>query len=106
MFTIPLYDDRRGTEAVTLIAPGIQTRDAIGTDRGSQFISMEFTQMLKDTGIAISMDGKGCWRDNLFVERLWKSIKYVEFYLRAYETIERAARVAGKVRSPVLWRNG
>jgi putative transposase len=45
-------------------------------DQGSQFTSVAFTQVLRDHGIAISMDGKGCWRDNVFVERLWKSIKY------------------------------
>ena len=47
----------------------------------------EFTGLLKDQGIQISMDGKGCWRDNVFVERLWKSIKYEEVYLHAYETV-------------------
>ena len=52
------------------------------TDQGSQFTSLEFTQLLNDNGIAISMDGKGCRRDNVFVERLWKSIKYEEVYLR------------------------
>ena len=60
------------------------------TDQGSQFTSMEFTQLLKDNGIAISMDGRGCWRDNVFVERLWKSIKYEEVYLRSYETVSQA----------------
>jgi putative transposase len=61
--------------------------EIFNTDQGSQFTSLEFTQLLKDHGIAISMDGKGCWRDNVFVERLWKSIKYEEVYLRAYETV-------------------
>jgi len=60
------------------------------TDQGSQFTSLEFTQLLKGHGIAISMDGKGCWRDNVFVERLWKSIKYEEVYLRAYENVSAA----------------
>jgi len=45
--------------------------DIFNTDQGSQFTSLEFTQLLQDHGIAISMDGKGCWRDNVFVERLW-----------------------------------
>jgi transposase InsO family protein len=54
------------------------------------FTSQEFTQLLKENGIAISMDGRGCWRDNVFVERLWKSIKYEEVYLRAYETVSAA----------------
>jgi putative transposase len=66
------------------------------TDQGSQFTSLEFTQLLKDHGIAISMDGKGCWRDNVFVERLWKSIKYEEVYLRAYETVSAARSGIGR----------
>jgi putative transposase len=61
--------------------------DIFNTDQGSQFTSLEFTRLLKDNGIAISMDGRGCWRDNVFVERLWKSIKYEEVYLHAYETL-------------------
>ena len=61
--------------------------DIFNTDQGCQFTSLEFTGLLKQHGIAISMDGKGCWRDNVFVERLWKSIKYEEVYLHAYETI-------------------
>ena len=60
------------------------------TDQGCQFTSLEFTSLLKDQGIQISMDGKGCWRDNVFVERLWKSIKYEEVYLHAYETVSAA----------------
>jgi len=64
--------------------------DIFNTDQGSQFTSLEFTQLLRDNGIAISMDGRGCWRDNVFVERLWKSIKYEEVYLRAYETVSAA----------------
>ena len=64
--------------------------DIFNTDQGCQFTSMEFTGLLKDQGIQISMDGKGCWRDNVFVERLWKSIKYEEVYLHAYETISAA----------------
>ncbi len=60
------------------------------TDQGCQFTSLEFTGLLKDHGIQISMDGKGCWRDNVFVERLWKSIKYEEVYLHAYETVSAA----------------
>jgi putative transposase len=57
------------------------------TDQGSQFTSDEFTRVLKDRGIQISMDGKGAWRDNVFVERLWRSVKYEEIYLHAYETM-------------------
>lgn len=70
--------------------------EIFNTDQGSQFTSFEFTQLLKDNGIAISMDGKGCWRDNVFVERLWKSIKYEEVYLRAYETVSAARSGIGR----------
>ncbi len=62
----------------------------------AQFTSLEFTQLLKDNGIAISMDGRGCWRDNVFVERLWKSIKYEEVYLHAYETVSAARSAIGR----------
>jgi putative transposase len=70
--------------------------EIFNTDQGSQFTSVEFTQLLKDNGINISMDGKGCWRDNVFVERLWKSIKYEEVYLRAYETVNAARNGIGR----------
>lgn len=55
--------------------------EIFNTDHGAQFTSADFTSMLHNHGIAISMDGKGCWRDNIFVERLWRSIKYKEVYL-------------------------
>ena len=58
--------------------------------QGSQFTSAEFTGALLAKGIAISMDGKGAWRDNVFVERLWRTIKYEEVYLRAYDTVSDA----------------
>jgi len=61
--------------------------EIFNTDQGCQFTSLEFTGLLKAHGIQISMDGTGCWRDNVFVERLWKSIKYEEVYLHAYETV-------------------
>jgi putative transposase len=61
--------------------------EIFNTDQGCQFTSLEFTGLLKDHGIQISMDGRGCWRDNVFVERLWRSLKYEEVYLRAYETV-------------------
>ena len=61
--------------------------EIFNTAQRCQFTSQEFTGLLKDQGIQISMDGKGCWRDNVFVERLWKSIKYEEVYLHAYETV-------------------
>jgi putative transposase len=64
--------------------------DYFNTDQGSQFTSLAFTDALKEKGIQISMDGKGCWRDNVFVERIWKSLKYEEVYLHAYETVSDA----------------
>ncbi len=64
--------------------------EVFNTDQGSQFTSHDFTGVLLKAGIAISMDGKGSWRDNIFVERLWRSIKYEEVYLRAYETVSDA----------------
>ena len=66
------------------------TPDIFNTDQGSQFTSSAFTGMLKQHGIRISMDGKGAWRDNVFVERLWKSVKYEEVYLKAYNTVSEA----------------
>ena len=64
--------------------------EIFNTDQGSQFTGLAFTGLLKENEIAISMDGKGCWRDNVFVERLWKSVKYEEVYLRAYESVSQA----------------
>jgi putative transposase len=55
--------------------------EIFNTDQGSQFTSTEFTGILLKNGIAISMDGKGCWRDNVFVERLWRLVKYEEVYI-------------------------
>ena len=57
---------------------------------------MAFTGLLRDNGIAISMDGRGAWRDNVFVARLWRSIKYEEVYLRAYDTVSDARTSIGK----------
>ena len=59
----------------------------MNTDQGSQFTSYAFIETLKQNNIQISMDGKGCWRDNVFVERLWKSVKYEEVYLHGYESV-------------------
>ena len=66
------------------------------TDQGCQFTSMEFTELLKQNSITISMDGKGCWRDNVFVERLWRSVKYEEVYLHAYDSVSEAKNGLGK----------
>ena len=64
--------------------------DIFNTDQGSQFTGAAFTGVLANNGIAISMDGKGAWRDNVFVERLWRSVKYEEVYLRAYDSVSEA----------------
>jgi putative transposase len=66
------------------------------TDQGSQFTGSAFTGVLADHGIAISMDGKGAWRDNVFVERLWRSVKYEEVYLRAYDNVSEARASIGR----------
>lgn len=60
--------------------------EIFNSDQGSQFTSLEFTQVLKDRGIRISMDGRGRWRDNIYVERFWRSLKYECVYLHAFET--------------------
>ncbi|MEB0282325.1 IS3 family transposase, partial [Sphingomonas sp. 10B4] len=79
-------------EALTRFgAPGI-----FNTDQGSQFTSMAFTAVLKREKIAISMDGRGAWRDNVFVERLWRSVKYEEVYLRAYGSVSEARASIGR----------
>ena len=70
--------------------------EIFNTDQGCQFTSLEFTGLLKDNGIQISMDGKGRWRDNVFVERLWRSVKYEEVYLRAYDSISAARQGMGR----------
>jgi putative transposase len=71
--------------------PGI-----FNTDQGSQFTSHDFTGVLIKAEIAISMDGKGAWRDNVFVERLWRTIKYEEVYLKAYDTVTGARASIGR----------
>jgi putative transposase len=65
--------------------PGI-----LNTDQGSQFTGTAFVGLVQQHGIQLSMDGKGSWRDNLFIERLWKSVKYEEVYLHAYDSVTEA----------------
>ena len=69
--------------------------DILNTDQGSQFTSFAFTNTLKDAGIHISMDGRGRWMDNVFIERLWRSVKYEEVYLRAYDSVAEARSSLG-----------
>ena len=66
--------------------------EIFNTDQGS----MAFTKVLRDNAIAVSMDGRGSWRDNVFVERLWRSIKYEEVYLRASDTVSGARASIGR----------
>src|ERR1035438_4163564 len=70
--------------------------EIFNTDQGSQFTSAAFTGLLADNGVRISMDGKGAWRDNVFVERLWRSVKYEEVYLRAYDSVAAARASIGR----------
>jgi putative transposase len=70
--------------------------EMFNTDQGSQFTCAAFTGLLLDNAIAISMDGKGAWRDNVFVERLWRSVKYEEVYLKAYDSVGEARASIGR----------
>lgn len=70
--------------------------DIFNTDQGSQFTSVDFTDVLKDANVSISMDGKGRWMDNVFIERLWRSLKYECVYLNAFETGTQARKGIGK----------
>ena len=69
--------------------------EIFNTDQGSQFTSEAFTGRLREEGIQTSMDGKGRWADNVFVERLWRSLKYALVYLHAYESVDEAGRRIG-----------
>ena len=73
-------------EALEEALQRFEAPEIFNTDQGSQFTCAAFTDVLKGHAIAISMDGKGRWVDNVFVERLWRSVKYEDVYLRAYET--------------------
>ena len=70
--------------------------EIFNTDQGSQFTSAAFTGLLLENGVAISMDGRGAWRDNVFVERIWRSVKYEEVYLRAYDSVGEARASLGR----------
>ena len=66
------------------------TPEIVNTDQGSQFTAAEFVKAVEDRGCRLSMDGRGAWRDNVFVERLWKSVKYERVYLHAYDSVAEA----------------
>ena len=80
-FCVEVLDDARAKHGKPKI---------FNTDQGSQFSGTAFTGVLIKNDIAISMDGKGAWRDNVFVERFWRSVKYEEVYLKAYEDVPEA----------------
>lgn len=82
--------------ARALEAAGGVLPEIFNTDQGSQFTSQEWVAALEEKGIAISMDGKGRWMDNVFIERLWRSVKYEDIYLRGYASID--ALIAGLTR--------
>ena len=82
--------------ARALKAAGGDLPEIFNTDQGSQFTSREWVAALQEKGIAISMDGKGRWMDNVFIERLWRSVKYEDIYLRGYASID--ALIAGLTR--------
>ena len=79
-------------EALELYGPP----EIMNTDQGSQFTSLEFTAALKEAGIKISMDGRGRWMDNIFIERLWRSLKYESVYLHELTTGSQAREVIGR----------
>jgi putative transposase len=64
--------------------------EIVNTDQGSQFTAVEFTETVLQRGCKLSMDGRGAWRDNVFVERLWRSVKYERVYLKAYDSVSAA----------------
>ena len=68
----------------------------MNTDQGSQFTSVAYLTALQDAKLAMSLDGTGAWRDTVFVERLWRTIKYEEVYLRAYRSVSEARRGLGR----------
>ena len=82
------------------VAPAIDIKalhsEIFNTDQGSQFTGAAFTGVLAAHDIKISMDGKGAWRDNVFVERLWRTVKYEEVYLRAYDSVSDARASLGR----------
>ncbi len=84
------------TEALEEAIRKYGTPDIFNTDQGSQFTSLDFTDILINNKIRISMDGRGRWRDNIFIERLWRTVKYEEVYLKAYESITHAKKELGK----------
>jgi putative transposase len=80
------------TEALEEALDRYDAPEIFNTDQGSQFTSEGFTGILRSHSVAISMDGRGRWMDNVFIERLWRSVKYEEVYLKGYENIPEARK--------------
>ena len=76
--------------------------EIVNTDQGSQFTAQEFVDAVQEAKAKLSMDGKGAWRDNVFVERLWRSVKYERVYLKRYESVSEARR---DVADYIQWYN-
>lgn len=72
------------------------TPDLVNTDQGSQFTAQDFVDAVQNAGAKLSMDGRGAWRDNVFVERIWRSVKYERVYLRAYASVSQARTDIGQ----------
>ena len=83
-------DDTFCVEALSEALQRYGKPEIFNTDQGAQFTSEGFTDVLKEHDIAISMDGKGRWMDNVFIERLWRSLKYEDVYLKAYDSVPSA----------------
>ena len=83
-------------EAVEEAIQSYGTPKIMNTDQGSQFTSQAFVGLMKEHDIRISMDGKGAWRDTVLIERLWRSVKYEEVYLRAYDSVGDARASIGR----------
>ena len=78
------------TEVIEQALARYGTPEIVNTDQGSQFTAEEFTRVVLEQGCKLSMDGRGAWRDNVFVERLWRSVKYERVYLKAYDSVSAA----------------
>jgi putative transposase len=77
--------------------------EIVNTDQGSQFTAQSFVDAVLDNGVKLSMDGRGAWRDNVFVERVWRTIKYERVYLRAYDSVSVARK---DINEYIVWYNG
>jgi len=89
-------DSRFCVEALEEALERFPKPDIFNTDQGAQFTATAFTQVLLSAGVRISMDGRGRWVDNVFVERLWRSVKYEEIFLHAYEDLDEARAGIGR----------